>query len=154
MKPGASKGIRLTPISSGTVLDHLPVGTALKILEILNLGYEGAVTIAINTESKKLVRKDLIFIDKKVLNSMEIEKIGLIARGATLNIIEDSAVMKKEKIALPKQATGILACINPNCITNFEGFPTKFSIQEKPLQAKCFYCEKTMGKKEIFEKIR
>lgn len=154
MKQSKKDFIRLVPISNGTVLDHLPVKTALKILEMLNLNYEWAVTIAINTESKKLGRKDLIFIDKKALNSAEIEKIGLIAKGATLNIIENSVVKKKEKISLPKKVTGILSCINPNCITNFEGFPTKFSIHESPLEAKCFYCEKTMDEKEIFEKIR
>ena len=146
--------IRLTPISNGTVLDHLPPKTALKILEILNLDFDSAVTVAINTESKKMKKKDLIFIEKKFLNEEETEKIGLIAKGATLNIIEDSVVKKKEKIAVPKKAIGILSCLNPNCITNFEQFPTKFSIKENPLQAKCFYCEKTMDEKEILQKIK
>ncbi len=148
------KSVRLTPISNGTVLDHLPAKTALKVLEILNLDYDSAVTIAINTESKISGRKDLVFIEKKFLSHHEIEKIGMIAKGATLNIIENSEVKKKEKISVPTKVEGLLSCINPNCITNFESILTKFSIRESPLEAKCFYCEKTMNEKEIFEKIR
>ena len=146
--------VRLTPISNGSVLDHLPRKTALKILGILNLDYDSAVTVAVNTESKKMGKKDLIFIEKKFLNNSEIEKIGLIAEGATLNIIENSIVKKKEKISLPQRVVGVLECLNPNCITNFESIPTKFLISENPLQAKCYYCEKSMNEKEIFEKIK
>ena len=66
MKPG---DIRLTPIKNGTALDHLPVGSALKILNILGLDrHDNAVTIAINTESQKKGRKDLVFIEGGALS--------------------------------------------------------------------------------------
>ena len=147
--------IRLTPISNGTVLDHLPAGTALRILEILQLSKsDGAVTIAINTESKRLGRKDLVFIEGKELSKNEIGKISLLAQGATLNIIRNREVAKKEKIALPNFVEGVLQCQNPICITNHEKIPTKFLVSNAPLQAKCFYCENRMNEKEIAKAIQ
>jgi aspartate carbamoyltransferase regulatory subunit len=147
--------IRLTPISNGTVLDHLPAGTALRVLEILDLhNFDGAVTIAINTESKKMGRKDLVFIEGRELSKKEIDKISLLAQGATLNIIRKSEVAKKEKIQLPNFVEGVLQCQNPICITNHEKIPTKFFVSSFPLQAKCFYCENRMNDKEIAKAIK
>jgi aspartate carbamoyltransferase regulatory subunit len=147
--------IRLMPISNGTVLDHLPVGAALKIIEILGLDRpKDTVTIAINTESRRMGRKDLVFIEGKALSKEEIEKIALIAAGGTINIIKGKGVKKKEKIRLPKQASGLIKCINPKCISNVESLPTKFSLTENPLKAKCYYCEKTISAEEIMQAIK
>ncbi len=147
--------IRLMPISNGTVLDHLPVGAALKIVEILKLDKaKDAVTVAINTESARRGRKDLVFIEGKALTKKEIDRIGLIADHGTMNIIKNKEVKRKEKISLPKQATGLIKCINPKCITNIEKLATKFSLTEKPLKAKCHYCEKTISEEEIFKAIK
>ena len=147
--------IRLMPISNGTVLDHLKVGSALKILELLKLGHQHAITLAINTESGKMGRKDLVFIDGKELTPEEINKIALIAKGATLNIIKNSNVASKSKIEVPKSVNGTIKCINPNCITNAESIATKFSISESPaLKAKCFYCEREMNESEIFNSVK
>ncbi|MDD5148777.1 MAG: aspartate carbamoyltransferase regulatory subunit [Candidatus ainarchaeum sp.] len=147
--------IRLVPIKNGTALDHLPAGTALKILEILQLSKpEKAVTLAINTESKSMGKKDLVFIEGKELTKSEIEKIGLLAKGATINVIKGSEVKSKAKIELPEKAVGIIRCLNPKCISSIENLETKFSILQGPLRAKCFYCEKTMHEKEIANAIR
>ncbi|MDP2974191.1 MAG: aspartate carbamoyltransferase regulatory subunit [Candidatus Diapherotrites archaeon] len=147
--------VRLMPISNGTVLDHLPVGAALKIIEVLGLNVpKDTVTVAINTESRRMGRKDLVFIEGKALSKEEIEKIALIAAGGTINIIKGKGVKKKEKIMLPKQASGLIKCINPKCISNVESLPTKFSLTENPLKAKCFYCEKTISAEEIMQAIK
>ena len=147
--------IRLTPIAHGSVLDHLPAGSALRILEILGLDKpEAAVTLAINTESKRMGKKDLVFIEGKELSKEEIDKIGLIAAGATLNIIEKSEVKRKEEITMPNHADGLLKCMNPKCISVLEGLENKFSIRKGPLRAKCIYCEKEMEEDEIFNAIK
>lgn len=147
--------VRLTPIKEGTVLDHLPAGTALKILEILQLSKPSkAVTIAINTESKRMGKKDLVFIEGRELKKNEIEKIGLLAKGATMNLIKASEVKSKTTIELPEKATGIIKCMNPKCISAIESLETKFSIMQNPLRAKCNYCEKTMNEKEIANAIK
>ncbi len=149
------KEIRLIPIADGTVLDHLPVGTALKIVEILKLQPNNAITLAINTESKRLKKKDMLMMENRFLSKQEIEKIGLIAQDATLNEIKNHAVAKKQKISLPKEAIEVIKCINPNCITNIETtIPTRFSVSENPLKAKCHYCEKSLGENEIAKAIK
>lgn len=142
--------IRLTPIDHGTVLDHLPVGTARKILEILRLDHsQGAITLAVNTESKTRGRKDLLFIENRELTGLEVEKIGLIATGATWNTIRNKSVVEKRKIELPSAVEGILVCNNPACITNHESISTKFAVFPNPLKAKCFYCEKILNGADI-----
>ena len=147
--------IRLTPLKNGTVLDHLPAGTALRILEVLELSKpKNAVTIAINTESRRMGRKDLVFIEGKELKKNEIEKIGLLAKGATMNIIKEGEVKNKQTITIPENATGIIKCMNPKCISSIENIETKFSVLQNPLRAKCQYCEKTMQEKEITNAIK
>lgn len=146
---------RLTPIDNGTVLDHLPVGSAPKIVQLLGIDMSsGAVTMAINTESKQRGRKDLLFIENLELCELDLEKIGLVAQGATWNTIRNRAVMHKEKVLLPKMAHDVIKCPNPMCITNMEPIPTRFVIQENPLRGTCFYCERTIGKEDIVKNMR
>src|SRR3989344_5502786 len=120
------KKIHITPIREGTAIDHLRPGTALKILEVLNL-HDVAVTAAMNVESRKMGRKDIIFIDGKKLNEKE--------------------------LAYPDRVEGIIKCINPKCITNTEPIPTKFSISPEPLSATCYYCQTRMKGNEIANSI-
>jgi aspartate carbamoyltransferase regulatory subunit len=148
-----AKKIHITPIKNGTAIDHLPAGTALKILEVIN--FENATcTAAMNVESKKMNRKDILFIEGKQLTEEELNKIRLIGKNGTINFIENSKISRKEKLDYPINANGILNCSNEKCITNKEGLITKFSIKKIPLKAKCFYCEKTMEKKEIMNSIK
>ncbi len=147
--------IRLTPISNGTVLDHLPAGTALKIIEVLCIKNPiQSVTIAINTESKRLGRKDLVFIEGRELSEKEYEKLGLIAKGATVNIVRNSKVEKKTMLAFTKEATGLFECLNPKCITTIEELPSKFDLREKPFRAKCLYCGKSMNEEDVLKSIK
>ncbi len=141
------KGLYLKPIAQGTTIDHLPPGSALKVLRIIGQG-SGAVTVAIRVPSHKMGTKDLVFVEDKFLSREEIAKVALIARNATINFIKNNEVFKKIKI-------GILECINPNCITNKEkDIQTIFTISRNPVTAKCFYCEKTMNEEEIAARIK
>lgn len=149
-----TKELHINALCNGTSIDHIPANTALELLERLELSHEGITTIALNVESKKLGRKDLVFIENKELSDKEIDKVALLARGATINIIKDYDVKKKIRLGIPSQVEGIMQCINPNCITNLEHIPTKFSIQKEPFKAKCYYCEKTMEQKEIEKAIK
>jgi aspartate carbamoyltransferase regulatory subunit len=153
-KPTKQEEIRLTPIANGTVLDHLPVGTALKIVEILKLEPNHAISMAINTESKKHGKKDLLMMENRVLSKIEIDKVGMIAKGATLNVVENHSVKEKKIIELPKTAFGVLKCNNPNCISTIEEIQTRFSVTENPLSAKCYYCERKMNESEIKKAIK
>ena len=149
------KKVAIRPIGEGTALDHLPAGTALKILDIIKPG-NSKITVAVNVESKKMGRKDLLFMEDRFLDDAEIDKISLLAKGATLNIIKGEKIVKKEIIDYPHHGrmNGIIKCINPNCISNREAIKSKFDlISESPLKAKCFYCETIMDRNEIVRSI-
>jgi len=140
--------VKIHPIANGTVLDRLPAGKAIDILDLLNLrGTE--VSLAMNVDSKTIGKKDLIYINGKELSENQIAKIGIIAEGSTMNIIKDNKVVRKESIPLPKKAIGILKCANSQCITNHEPIKTKFDIIKTPLSVKCFYCEGIFNEEEI-----
>ncbi len=147
-----TKEIRITPIKNGTAIDHLNPGAAYKILEVLGLK-DYTVTAGMNIESRKMGKKDIIFIQGRELNPAELNKIALIGKGATINTIKNSEIAKKFQLEYPGHVEGIMKCINPKCITNMEKIATKFNIATKPLEAKCFYCETRMGEKEIVGSI-
>jgi len=147
------KGLYLKPVEKGTAIDHLPGGTALKILKVVGEG-DGAVTLAIRVPSHKMGIKDLVFIENRFLNEEELSKVALVSKDATVNLIEANEVKKKVTLSIPKEVTGILECINPKCISNIEGIPGKFAITDNPLTAKCYYCEKKMNKEEISSRIK
>ena len=148
------KKIYIAPIKNGTALDHLQPGTAIKIIQVLN-PKDNKTTIAINVESKRQGKKDIVFIEGKELNEAEINKIALIGKGGTLNTIKDAKIIKKQQLKLPKFTEDIFSCINPNCVTNNEPMASKFYITSTgPLKARCFYCETEMTEEEITRKIK
>ncbi len=148
-----TKEIRIAPITNGTVIDHLNPGSAYTIIGVLKLR-EYTMTAGMNLDSKKMGKKDILFIDGKELSEKELNKVALIGRGATLNIIKDAEIKKKFELKYPDKAEGIIKCINPKCITNSESFPTKFSIKTNPLEATCNYCETTMNEEEIVTSVK
>ncbi|HIH09778.1 MAG TPA: aspartate carbamoyltransferase regulatory subunit [Candidatus Diapherotrites archaeon] len=148
-----AKDIRITPIKNGTAIDHLNTGSAYKILEVLDLR-DFTVTVGMNVESRKMGKKDIMFIEGRELSKNELNTIALVGKGATINIIRDAEIKNKSELGYPESVEGIMKCINPKCITNAERIPAKFQIRKEPLEAKCFYCEMRMGEKEIISSIK
>lgn len=149
-----SKELIVTKIKSGTVIDHLPAGTALQALSILGItGREGyRVALVMNVESKKIGKKDIIKIEGRELDSEEVNKIALIAPTATINIIRDYEVVKKVKVKLQDVIEGIVRCPNPNCITNQRREPVKTAfrvVQRVPVKLQCLYCGRYVTREEI-----
>jgi aspartate carbamoyltransferase regulatory subunit len=95
-----SETIRIVKITDGTVIDHISAGHALEVLEILGIsGKEGSVvTLAMNISSSKVGRKDIVKLEKRVLEQSELAKIALVAPDATINIIQEGEVVKKTRV--------------------------------------------------------
>lgn len=92
--------IKVTKIASGTVIDHIPAGKGLKVIEALGLREsDKIVTLGMNLESKKLGKKDLVKVESKQLTDDEIDKIKEISEKPTINIIEDWEVKKKRRLS-------------------------------------------------------
>uniref|UniRef100_A0A7C4BD52 Aspartate carbamoyltransferase regulatory chain n=1 Tax=Ignisphaera aggregans TaxID=334771 RepID=A0A7C4BD52_9CREN len=135
----------VSKIRDGTVIDHIPAGKALDIINVLGIaGKEGLrIAILMNVESKKLGKKDIIKVEGRRLSPEDVSAIALIAPTATINIIEDFAVVEKYKVAVPNVVVSVLACPNPTCISNKKGevLKTRFRlVSREPLKLQCEYC--------------
>ncbi len=147
----------VSKIKSGTVIDHITGGHALDVIKILGItGREnGTVTIAMNVPSERFRSKDIVKIEGRELKPQEVHKIALLAPHATINIIRDYRVTKKQEVKLPKEIENIIKCANPACISNSnEPVRTRFYVdREEPLLLKCHYCGHMMEKKDFLEQF-
>jgi len=146
--------LKIKAIENGTVIDHITANKALHILKILGLPDEDVinVTVAMNVVSRETGRKDIVKIENREIDSKELNQIALIAPKATINIIRNYEVIKKDKIILPQVIKSIIKCTNDKCITNYENEPinSKFNvIESQPPVLRCHYCEKLIKNEDI-----
>lgn len=146
--------LKIKAIKNGTVIDHITANKSLHILKILGLpdGEVRNVTVAMNVSSRETGRKDIVKIENREIDPEELNQIALVAPNATINIIRDFEVIKKNKIILPDVITSIIKCTNNKCITNYESEPitSKFNVIEtEPPVVRCHYCEKLIKKEDI-----
>ena len=138
------KQLIVSAIRNGTVIDHVPAKVLFKVISILGLDrIDSQITFGTNLESKRLGTKAIIKIADKFFLDEEIDKIALVAPQAKLNIIRDFNVVEKREVEVPDSITGIVRCVNPKCITNYESVTTRFTvISKETVELKCHYCEK------------
>lgn len=134
--------LRVAKIRDGTVLDHLPAGSALHVLALLGIdGGEGTgVSVAMNVPSDRLAHKDVVKVEERELTQSEVDVLSLIAPAATVNIVRDYDVTEKKRVERPESVSGVLACPNRNCITNAdEPVATAFDVLDDGVR--CTYCD-------------
>ncbi len=142
-------------LDNGTLIDHLEPGKALQVYSLLGLDKLGATAVvsALNIESSKYGRKDVMAIHNVRLTPRQLWKLALVSERATVNFIENKNVVQKGTVVLPRFLEGLLLCQNPNCVTrpeHFEHAPSKFIVEkDKPLQVRCYYCERTLRQHEV-----
>ncbi|MBP5473760.1 MAG: aspartate carbamoyltransferase regulatory subunit [Bacteroidales bacterium] len=138
------KQMSVSAIQNGTVIDHIPAENLFKVIKILGLDkIRNQITFGTNLDSKKLGRKAIIKISDVWFEKDDINRIALVAPEAKLNIIKDYQVVEKKVVELPDDISGIVKCMNPKCVTNFEDIKTQFTVvSKKPVALKCHYCEK------------
>ena len=141
----------VSAIKNGTVIDHIPPQSLFKVISILGLEKIGTqVTFGNNLNSKKLGKKAIVKIADKYFDDAEIDKIALVAPEAKLNTIREYKVSEKREVAVPEEVTGIVKCVNPQCITNNERITTGYYvIAKKPVTLKCRYCEKMIEQEQM-----
>ena len=144
------KELKVQPIRNGTVIDHIASGKAVTVMRILGLlrpGWTSTVTAAMNVPSDSAAgRKDILKIEDRELDPAEVNKISLIAPNATINIIREYEVARKEHVQLPEKVSGLVKCPNPNCVTNHEPIKTQFLVIHKdPVKLQCGYCDREIA---------
>ncbi len=145
------KQLKVDPIKSGTVIDHITAGKALQVADILNLkNPKNLMMIGVNLSSNKMDKKDIIKIENRVLTNDEVNSIALVSPNASLIIIEDYQVVEKHKIEIPSHINKHIICPNPNCVTNVENVSTRFELANKsPVEVRCEYCEKKYAIEDV-----
>lgn len=126
----------------GIVLDHITAGKGMEIYHVLGLDeLDCTVAMIKNADSVKMGKKDIIKIGRLI--DLNVEVLGYLDPGITVNIIRDGRRVKRERLTLPERVTGIIRCKNPRCITSTEQELTqefKLADREKKIY-RCIYCE-------------
>ncbi|HNR56959.1 MAG: aspartate carbamoyltransferase regulatory subunit [Methanothrix sp.] len=143
--------LRVTPIGNGTVIDHIPPGQALNVLKILGIDRttEATISVLMNVSSRRSGKKDIVKVEDRELKEEEVNKISLIAPGATINIIRDRRVVEKYTVDMPDLIVGVVRCPNPSCISNTsEPIKSQILVKSKnPVVLRCVYCEQAIAEK-------
>ncbi len=130
----------------GTVIDHLPAGTASEALRLLGLPRDGAVTIGMNVPSQRIGRKDIVRVEGLYLSKGELDRLSLLGTSVTVSIVQGGDVTSKTELTVPERLIGVLTCRNPTCITNDERVPSVFvRLPGTPIRLRCHYCERVVS---------
>ncbi len=141
--------MHIDSIKNGIVIDHIPAGVGMDIYNLLGLdSLDCSIALIKNAQSAKLGRKDIIKIDADIDINMDI--LGYVAPGVTVNIIKDGSRVEKRSIALPEKLVNVIFCKNPRCITSTEQeLPQIFKLTNKDARVyRCLYCETQANKQK------
>ena len=129
-------------IRDGIVIDHIAAGCGMKLYRLLGLeNLEAPVAMITNVVSAKLGRKDIIKVDAAI--DVDLDIIGYVDPGATVNIIRNGELAEKKRIALPETLVNVLKCKNPRCISCCEQeLDQVFRLADREKREyRCIWCE-------------
>ncbi|MBT1176441.1 MULTISPECIES: aspartate carbamoyltransferase regulatory subunit [Bifidobacterium] len=134
--------MEVTSISEGIIIDHVPAGTALKVLNYLNI--DPATTrlaLIMNATSHQYESKDIIKIEGDV--DIDLDVLGLVARQATVDVVHGGRIVEKLSPTLPEHVTNVITCVNPRCVTTIErGIKQRFHLSNSErVEYRCDYCD-------------
>ena len=129
-------------IRNGIIIDHVPAGTALKVLQYLKIDPTSTkLALIMNTDSRQYGSKDIIKIEDA--GDLNLDVLGFIARQATIDIVRGGKIVRKEKPNLPEHMVNVITCKNPRCVTTTErGIDQMFHMVHSERQEyRCDYCD-------------
>src|SRR5438105_100572 len=107
----SSKTMAVAAIRNGTVIDHIGIGKALKIIRLLKLeNYPKPITLGLNLPSNTYGYKDIIKVEDMELTPDEANQVAIFAPSATINIICDYEVHKKYRVEMPATLEKVISC--------------------------------------------
>ena len=134
--------MNIDEITGGIVIDHIKAGKGMEIYHFLGLEkLDCQVAIIKNASSRKMGKKDIIKIDSVI--ATDLNALGYIDRGITVNIIKNGRRTEKFHPLLPERIENIIKCKNPRCITTTEQEIVhifKLTDREKGIY-RCIYCD-------------
>ena len=138
--------MNIDSIRNGIVIDHITAGCGMKLYDLLGLGeLDCSVAIIKNVVSGKMGKKDIIKVDADIPVNLDV--IGYVDPGATVNVIRDGVRVEKKTIGMPETLTNVIRCKNPRCISSCEqelDHVFRLTDPEKKVY-RCIYCETKAG---------
>ena len=136
---------RVTAINNGTVIDHIPAGSALGVLRMLGITGDRSspISLVMNVPSSKHGRKDIIKVEDRELTQDELDRLALIAPKASVAIIRSYSVAEKREVSIGAELVNIASCTFSNCITINPREPQDHRlrvVKTDPLELRCRYC--------------
>ena len=134
--------MNIDAIQNGIVIDHISAGKGMQLYELLELGkLDCSVALIKNVVSQKTGRKDIIKIDADIPVNLDV--IGYVDPGVTVNIIRGGVLVEKKRIDMPETLTNVIFCKNPRCITSCEQeLKHIFKLTDRKHKVyRCLYCE-------------
>ncbi len=136
--------MEVTSIQNGIIIDHVPAGTALKVLEYLKIDpAKTKLALIMNTDSHMFGTKDIIKIEsEEEAETIDLDVLGLVARAATVGIVRGGKIVEKKQPTLPEHVVNIIKCVNPRCVTTTEPAVQMFYLVHSDRQEyRCDYCD-------------
>lgn len=134
--------MEVTSIQDGIIIDHVPAGTALKVLQYLKIDpSKTRLALIMNTDSPSYGTKDIIKIEN--VEGIDLDVLGLVARQATVDIVRGGRIVEKVQPHLPEHVVNVITCVNPRCVTTTErGIDQMFHLAHSQRQEyRCDYCD-------------
>lgn len=134
--------MEVTSIQDGIIIDHVPAGTALKVLQYLKIDpSKTRLALIMNTTSHRYGSKDIIKIED--VEGIDLDVLGLVARQATVDIVRGGRIVDKETPHLPEHVINVITCVNPRCVSTVErGIDQMFHLVHSERQEyRCDYCD-------------
>ena len=125
--------MEVTSIQNGIIIDHVPAGTSLKVLEYLKIDpAKTKLALIMNADSKRYGSKDIA-----------LDVLGFVARQATVDVVRGGKIVEKKQPNLPEHIVGVISCVNPRCVTTTEpGIKQMFHlVHSERLEYRCDYCD-------------
>ena len=149
---------RVSAICNGTVIDHIPSGSAVQVMRMLNIdgSHSNPISLVMNVPSSKVGRKDVLKIEDRELSQEELDRLALIASSASIAIIRNYGVAEKRQIELGPELVNIARCSFFNCITQNPNEPLHHRLQvvsQDPLEIRCHYCGRAQSVASIIESL-
>ena len=149
-EPARDPSYRVAKLRAGTVIDHLPAGSALRCLALVGIPSDGIVTIGLNLPSKRSRRKDILKMENRELTPAEMARIALLGPRATVSFIADFRLVRKLRLELPTVIDDVVKCPNPSCITNHDPVAPRARVESAdPVRLRCHYCERRIRSDEV-----
>jgi aspartate carbamoyltransferase len=160
-KPEYKVGIK--PVEEGIVIDHIAAGKPIEeiwsnieaVRKILKLNVRSSHGVYHSFKGKEIYKGIISLPDIISFGEKDLKKLSAIAPGCTLNLIRNSKVAKKYRLAMPPRIYGFeeISCKNENCISNprhNEGVTTEF-LRKSGSTFVCRYCEKEHSFRDIWD---